>query len=167
MAASLPSWNCPVSRVHELQHYIRASMQPSSPSCCAVRTLRLPGCGKSSTSGHVPTTRRAARERVGAVNDDMPFGPIKTGARRGRPPKEPRPWPAHPEAEDPGAAGKIRKVRAGDVGGASSLDPEPARQTAEKLEAELRDLRARYEQDIEERVAMVCICGFVRGKLTA
>ena len=96
----------------------------------------------------------------------MPFGPIKTGARRGRPPKEPRPWPAHPEAEDPGAASKIRKVRAGDVGGASSLDPELASQTVEELEAELRDLRARYEQDIEERVSMVRIRGDVCGELT-
>lgn len=60
----------------------------------------------------------------------------------------------------------MRKVRAGDVGAGSSLDPELASQTVEELEAELRELRARYEHDVEERVAMVRMCVYVCKELT-
>lgn len=74
----------------------------------------------------------------------MAFGPIKTGARRGRPPKEPRQWPA----DEPPA----RRQRVDDV---AALDPQLASQTVEDLEAELRELRARYERDVDDRVQQV------------
>ena len=71
----------------------------------------------------------------------MPFG-IKTG-RRGRPPKERAP---EPEASE--TPSKFRRVDAGAVPTSESVS-----QTADSLEAELRELRAQYEQDVEERVA--------------
>ncbi|WFD34804.1 hypothetical protein MCUN1_001648 [Malassezia cuniculi] len=69
----------------------------------------------------------------------MPFG-IKTG-RRGRPPKD----RAYESAETPS---KLRRVDDGSIPTSDSVA-----QTAEELEAELRELRAQYEQDVEERVA--------------
>lgn len=70
----------------------------------------------------------------------MPFG-IKTG-RRGRPPKE-----RAPEPETSDVPSKLQRVDSGAIPTSDSVS-----QTADELEAELRDLRAQYEQDIEERI---------------